>query len=410
MCPHLSNRAAPPWPETSFPFPQDRLRPDGRTRKGKCVGRFDRYILSQLMRVFGFFALVLVGIYWVNRAVILLDRYLSEGQGGGLVLQLTLLSIPGIMLIVLPVAGFVAAAYTTNRLHADSELVVVQATGYSAFRLVRPFFVFGVILIVLMSVLAHIIVPASARELNRLEAALADAISSRLLVPGTFQSPTRGVTVYVREIAPDGTLEGLLVTDRREPGQETTYSAHRALLLQHQEGPRLVMFAGMAQTLTRDTGRLATTEFEDFTVAIGDLVSAPSNRRLDQKELSTLQLLNPTPELVERTRRSVAYLQRDAHLRITQALLAAGAAVVGFAALMLGGFSRFGLWRQVALAIMLVVVVKLVDNAAIDIAKTDPEKWPWVYGSSLLSAVLCLLLLAIADSNLGARLRRARRA
>ena len=33
--------------------------------------RFDRYILSQLMMLFGFFALVLVMVYWVNRAVVL---------------------------------------------------------------------------------------------------------------------------------------------------------------------------------------------------------------------------------------------------------------------------------------------------------------------------------------------------
>ena len=73
------------------------------------MGRFDRYVFSQLLRVFGFFALVLVGVYWINRAAVLLDRYLTDGQGGGLVFQLTLLSLPSIMLLVLPVAGFVAA-------------------------------------------------------------------------------------------------------------------------------------------------------------------------------------------------------------------------------------------------------------------------------------------------------------
>ena len=375
-------------------------------RKGHWVGRFDRYILAHLIRVFGFFALVLVGIYWVNRAVILLDQYLSEGQNGALVFEVTLLSVPSIMLIVLPVAGFVASAYTTNRLHADSELVVVQATGYSAFRLVRPFLVFAAILVALMSILAHVIVPASARELNRLEAQLADAISSRLLVPGTFQSPTPGVTVYVRDIAVDGTLEGLLVTDRREPEQETT---HRALLVRHDEGPRLVMFQGMAQTLTLASGHLAVTQFEDFTVAIGDLVASPSVRRLDQRELPTSVLLSPTPEIETLTRRSATDLQREAHLRFTQAMLSAGAAVVGFAALMLGGFSRFGLWRQMALAVVLVVLTKVLDNAAIDIAKRDPSQWPLVYGSSLIAAAVCIVLLVIADSTLGARLRRGRK-
>ena len=33
------------------------------------MGRYDRYILSQLVVMFGFFSLVLISVYWVNEAV-----------------------------------------------------------------------------------------------------------------------------------------------------------------------------------------------------------------------------------------------------------------------------------------------------------------------------------------------------
>jgi len=374
------------------------------------LGRFDSYILSQLVRVFGFFALVLVGIYWINRAVVLLDRYLSEGQSGGLVLQLTLLSLPGVMLIVLPVAGFVASAYVTNRLHADSELVVVQATGYSNFRLVRPYLVFAALLALGLSLLAHLVLPASFRGIEDLESELAEAISTRLIVPGSFQNPAAGVTVYVRDVAPDGTLRGLLLHDRRAPGEETTYNAHRAILVRHQAGPRLVMFEGMAQTLDTASGRLSVTEFEDFTVPVGEMVTATGPRGLDHRELPTSVLLDAPPEIVERTGRSVAYLRQEGHERISQALLAGGAAVLGFAALMLGGFSRFGLWRQIGLGVGLVVAVKLVDNAAIDAARSGPRMWPVTYAAPLLAAAVCLGLLVIGDTSPGRALGRRRRA
>lgn len=374
------------------------------------MGRFDRYILSQLTRVFAFFALVLVGIYWVNRAVILLDRYLAEGQGGARVLELTVLTLPAIMTIVLPVAGFVAAAFVTNRLHADSELVVVQATGYSAFRLARPFALFGVALCGLMLVLGHLVVPESFKRISRIEADLAAAISARLLVPGSFQSPVAGVTVYVRDIAADGTIEGLLLTDRREVIRETTYSAHRALLVRHEDGPRLVMFDGMAQTVDNGTNRLATTVFDNATVAIGTLVDAPADRRVDYRSLSTRSLLRPTEAMVASTGRGSDFLHREAHLRMTEAFLSVGAVLVGFAALMLGGFSRFGLWRQIVLAVLLIVLVKLADNAAIDIARQGPDLWWAVYASSLFALVLCLLLLWLGNGTFGAWLHRRRTA
>ena len=60
-------------------------------------------------------------------------------------LELTLLTLPNIIRIVLPLSAFVASVYVTNRLTSDSEMVVVQATGFSPFRLARPVLVFGLI-------------------------------------------------------------------------------------------------------------------------------------------------------------------------------------------------------------------------------------------------------------------------
>ena len=34
--------------------------------EGRSLGRYDRYILSQLVVLFGFFSLVLISVYWIN--------------------------------------------------------------------------------------------------------------------------------------------------------------------------------------------------------------------------------------------------------------------------------------------------------------------------------------------------------
>ncbi len=96
--------------------------------------RFDRYLLSQLLAHFGFFALVLVGVYWINRAVILFDQLMSDGQSALVFVEFSLLTLPNVIRLVLPIAAFVAAVYVANKLIAESELVVMQATGFSAFR------------------------------------------------------------------------------------------------------------------------------------------------------------------------------------------------------------------------------------------------------------------------------------
>ncbi len=111
------------------------------------MSRFDRYMLSQLMMLFGFFALVLVTVYWINRAVVLFDRLIADGQSAWTFLEITALTLPYVIRIVLPVAALVAAIYATNRLSGESELVVMRATGFSPFRIARPVVYFGLIVL-----------------------------------------------------------------------------------------------------------------------------------------------------------------------------------------------------------------------------------------------------------------------
>ena len=88
------------------------------------MARFDRYMLSQLLLFFGFFALVLVAVFWINRAVRLFDRLIADGQSLWVFLEFTALGLPGLILQVLPLAAFAGTVYVMNRLAAESEIIV----------------------------------------------------------------------------------------------------------------------------------------------------------------------------------------------------------------------------------------------------------------------------------------------
>ncbi|MGB0660726.1 MAG: LPS export ABC transporter permease LptF [Mangrovicoccus sp.] len=373
------------------------------------MGTFDRYVLSQLLLVFGFFALVLVGVYWINRAVILIDRFMGSGQPGLVVLELSLLTLPGLVKLVLPIAAFLAVLQNTNRLYSESELVVVQATGFSGFRLARPIFAFGIVAALMISVLAHFLVPLSLTRLNLKEAALAEAVSSRLLVPGQFNHPSDGVTVYVREIAQDGTLSDLMLVDTRDPDRETTFSAKTAVLIRDGEGPKLVMFDGIAQTLITETQQLSVTDFIDFTFAIEGLFRSGESRRLDPQQLSTGQLLAASEATLAATKRSKAWLIRTAHARFAEGYSTIGLCVLAFGALLMGTFNRFGLWRQVLLAVICVVIVKLLDNAALDMAKRSSLFWPVLYLPGTVALIIGMVFLWLGGGRLAQYLALFRR-
>ena len=393
---------------TLRPFPATRIGVEREKVARGMTGltRLDRYLLSQLMALFGFFALVLVSVYWVNRAVRLFDQLISDGQTAWVVLEFTALTLPYVIRLVLPIAAFGATVYAINRLAGESELVAMQATGASPWRLARPVAVFGLIVAGLMLVLVHVLVPASRAQLADRQSQIAENVTARFLKEGTFQHPGDGVTIYIREITPTGELMDLFLSDTRNPAARTTYTAEKALIVRSESGPKLIMIEGMAQTLRSSDNRLAVTRFSDFTYDIGALIAPGGQLKRDWRELPTWNLLNPDADVLAMTRGSADEAWIELQNRLAQPLLAPVGALLGFAALMLGGFSRFGVWRQIGIAVVALIMVQFLSNAADDIIRRDSTLWPLGYVPALagLATVAVMLWRAARPRRLRPRL------
>ena len=371
------------------------------------MARFDRYMLSQLMVLFGFFSLVLVLVYWINRAVVLFDQLIADGQSAAVFLEFTALSLPAVIRLALPLAAFAASVYVTNRMTSESELVVVQATGFSLFRLARPVLYFGLIVGLIMSLLMHVLVPASSTQLALRQSEIARNITGRLLTPGTFLEPIPGVTFYIRDITATGELNDLFLSDTRSAEDHMTYTAARAFLVREGDETQLVMIDGMVQTLRLADQRLFTTTFADFSYNIGGLIAATSRSGRRAAHLSTWDLLNPTSALVEETGTPAARMIADGHDRFSQSLLGTVAALIGFATLMVGSYSRFGVWRQIIAAIGLIVVIKALETAGLNAARANAQLWFMTYlpGIGGLAIVWFLLFWASRPTLFKRRIR-----
>ncbi len=345
------------------------------------------------MVLFGFFSLVLVLVYWINRAVVLFDQLIADGQSAIVFLEFTALSLPSVIRLALPLAAFAAAVYVTNRMTTESELTVVQATGYSPFRLARPVLYFGLIVALLMSLLMHFLIPMSSARLAERQAEIAQNVTSRLLTEGQFIEPVNGVTLYIREITPQGELLDIFLSDTRSQSEQVSYTAAKAFLVREGGDTQLVMVEGMVQTLRTEGQRLFTTSFDDFAYNISNLIGETRVRGRRDAHLSTWELLNPTPELEAETGRDAARMIARAHDRFSQSILATVAALLGFSALMVGGYSRFGVWKQIIGAILLIIVVKAVETTGLRLARSDPNLWIAAYLQSLVGFLMIWFLL-----------------
>lgn len=355
--------------------------------------RFDRYMLSQLMVLFGFFSLILVLVLWVNRAVRLFDQLIGDGQTALVFLEFSARTLPVAIAAVLPIACFAAAVYVTNRMSQESELIVVQATGYSGFRLARPVLVFGMVVAVLMSLLSHVLMPMSTARLLDRTAEVSQNITAKLLSAGQFQYPAKDVTLFISDITDRGELVGLFLSDSRNPERSVTYTAKSALLVRGESGAKLVMFDGQAQTRRASTNQISITTFADFAYDIDGLISSVPTSKRKVDELSTSELLAATPALLDETGASRATLVTEAHLRFARPLLAPVSALMGFAFLMVGSFSRFGIWPRVVWATIALILIKLGENFVTGKVLEDANLWPLMYIPAFGGTVIAIALL-----------------
>lgn len=361
-------------------------------------------MLSQLLRVFAFFSLVLVSVYWVNRAARLFDQLISDGQPLLVFVEFTALSLPMLIRTVLPVAAFVATVYVTQNMLRSNEITVLQAAGMSPYRLARPVIHFGLIVAGFLLVLMHFLIPAAYGQLAQRQNEIAQNITAGLLQQGVFQHPGTGITFFIAGISPEGVLSGIFLSDTRSFAQRVDYTARSALIVPEASGPKLVMIDGFAQIHDVRTGRLSTTTFSDFTYDLGALIGPAGGGRSVQ-ELSTRELMIASPDLLEEARASAAQLRFELVSRFVDAFAAVATALIGFAALMAGGFSRLGFWRQVVLAVVLLALMQTVGNFLAGEAMRSVEL-AWLGLVPLAGAIA----VAMALLHHAARVRRPPRA
>jgi lipopolysaccharide export system permease protein len=347
------------------------------------MSHINNYILKQLLTLFGFFALVLVLIYWINRAVRLFDELIANGQSAIVFLEFTSLTLPWMISIITPAAGFAAAVYVINRLSSDGELVILKNSGQSTQAISLPVWVFALLMATMNLVLSNILVPISQHQLHGRQLEVAENLTARLLTEGKFLTPSDGITFYLKEMNSDGQLGSVFLNDTSNPRTNLTYTASKAFLVRAENGPRLVLIDGLIQSFDNETKQLTVTKFNDFVINIGELISPNVTKTKNITHYTSLEISKEL--LLGKIHQSVSIHEAlfTLNLRISSPLLGIFAVLLAYAALSSGTFSRFGLWRQILVAVFWLISLKFIEGLCIDYVR-HVENSIWVLYLPLL--------------------------
>ena len=114
--------------------------------------------------------------------------------------------------------------------------------------------------------------PLSFREMRAEILTVKTDIASQMVQAGRFVTPAPDLTVYTREIMPDGELRDVLIHDGRDAESKSTHTAKTGRLQRSETAPSLILFDGSVQTPLAD-GSLDIIDFETYQLDLSDVVA-----------------------------------------------------------------------------------------------------------------------------------------
>jgi lipopolysaccharide export system permease protein len=255
----------------------------------------DKYILRQIAGSFIGGLVVLTAIVWVTQILREVDLVTSKGAALLIFVQIAGYLVPMLVLLIAPIALFIAIMQTLNKLSSDSELIVMTASGLSPLSLARPYLILAGLVSALVCALALYLTPAAIRQLRYLGTQAQANIIATVVKAGKFTQIQPNLTFHIRERASSGTLAGLVIADMRDGTQHLTYIAERGQITELPQGTFLMLENGNLQRKSTQDGVVSIVAFERYAFDLSQFTKAhetiykPSERALGD-------LLNPNPE------------------------------------------------------------------------------------------------------------------
>lgn len=346
---------------------------------------FGRYLFRQTTNAFLVILLTLTLVVWLATALKELNLITSQGQGILLFLQMTMLTLPSLMVLIAPNAMLMAALYTLDRMNGDSELIVMTAAGAPIWRIGAPILALASIVAIVILLANLFLTPASMRALRSFITHVRADLISQVLQPGRFSSPEGGLTFHIRDRSLNGDLLGLLVHDERDGKQVMSYLAERGRIIDNDEGSYLVMLRGYVHRYNNE-GEDKDVQIVAFDQNMLDLSEfSPkdnSDKELRPREKYTSDLLNPDMTTTGALR-NYPQLRAELHERLATPLYPLVFAFIAIAFLGHARTTREGRWGQIVAAFGIAVILRAAGIAAGNLVAVNAWAIALVYGIPL---------------------------
>lgn len=351
-----------------------------------------KYILKQML--FGFVLITsgLLMIVWLSQSLRLFDMLLNSKVSVWLFVRLTMMLIPSYLAIISPIALFAVALFTYNRLITDRELIILRAAGMSPLQLARPVLTIGVIFTVLGFYISLILVPNATANFRELRWKISHDVSHLLIQEGEFNDLSNGITVYIRNKADDGALEGILLHDQHSPDSQVTLLAQKGSIVYRDGVPQISMKNGSRQEVSNKTGRFSILHFDYYNLDFFSQKEKSANRFKNHGERSLKELLT-TPRDKLPNEKTYRRFRMEGFKRLAMPFYNLSFMLIAAAGLLTGNFNRRGHNKRVVATVLIMAGVQVSALGVENLCMRNLYFVPLLYCVAVLPVFVCLYVL-----------------
>ena len=352
-----------------------------------------RYIHSQLTISTALISFVLVGILWLFVSVKALESILNKGMTIQLFATLTLLQVPNLLPQILPFAAFIAVLYIYSRLNSDREIAVLRSAGISPLELSKPAIVLGLWVTAIVYSLTIFGAPFTYKKFRNLQWDVRYSVANIIIKEGTFNSFSKGITVYVRERGDEKELKGLLVHDARNPLKPITYHADSGTLVENVNSAKVVLLKGSSILIDKKNPQVNRTIFFDkHVLSLSEIADKPVLRYREPRERSIYELFDLKVSDIGNPK-DFGKFKVEMHSRLSQPLATLAFCLIALVSLLSGDFSREGQLKRIIFATICFICLTAFNLTFINLCAKHPSLIPVLYSSNCLSILICSIIL-----------------
>ena len=179
------------------------------------LGLVDRYLFREILTPFGLTIGTLLLVLATEQLLRLVELFINKGVPFLTIFSILVWILPTFLVISIPAGVLIGVIIAYNRLSTDNEIMALQATGASLYRLLRPAIIFSSLAFVLTFSLSIWVQPWAGRSLKSLGISLIKHQAAVILEPGIFNEPFKEMVVYVEEMPTTTRLKGIFIYDLR---------------------------------------------------------------------------------------------------------------------------------------------------------------------------------------------------